>query len=91
MPCTAYPHSKALSEELERFLLDKCVSLRSIFDAAIEIVQEYEHGSAEVGLLDLDNIVQYKNVMLDYLIFLTTYIELQEEMNAKTDHRGCHG
>lgn len=91
MHSTAYPHSTALSEELEQFLTDDCVSLRSLFNAAIEIVGEYEHGSAEVELLGLDSIVQYKNVMLDYLIFLTTYIELQEELNAKTDHRGCHG
>ncbi len=91
MQSMVYPHSTALSEELNKFLLNTCVPLKSIFDAAVEILSEYEHGSAEVELLELDSIKQYKNVLLDYLIYLTTYIELQEDYLAKTNHCGRNG
>lgn len=87
MHSMVYPHSTALTEELSRFLSDTCVPWTTIIDTAIDILSEYEHGSAEVELLELDSIRQYKNVLLDFLTSLSTIIELQEEDFAKTNHR----
>lgn len=86
MRSMVYPHSTALTEELSRFVSDRSVPWTTIIHTAIEILSEYEHGSAEVELLELDSISQYKNVLLDYLTYLSTIIELQEEDIAKTNH-----
>ncbi len=87
MHSIAYPHSNALSEELSQFVTDRCVSMTALINTAIEIVAEYEHGTAEIELFGLTSIEQYKDILLDYLVYILT----MEEMNDKTNHCGCHG
>lgn len=83
MSCTAYPHSQALASEIKAMSTDECVPMKLIHDAAIEIVQGYEDGDAEVESLNLESTEQLKNVILDFLIFITIN---KEEMDEKSDH-----
>lgn len=83
-----YPDSNALSMELNKFQQEGFVALKCVYGAAVDIIREYEHGNGEVEMLRLENTRQYKEVILDYLTYLSTILEDSDE---GTDHRGCHG
>ena len=88
MEINAYPDSNALAVELKKFQQEGCIALKCVYGAAVAIIQEYEHGNGELCLMNLQNTKQYKEVMLDYLRYLST---IMEDFDERTDHRGCHG
>lgn len=68
---SVYPHTHALVEELKNLPKDSSIKLQRLYDIAIEIVQEYEHGTADIESLGIENIKQYSSVIVDYLLFIS--------------------
>ena len=63
-----------------------------IHNAAIGLVKEYEHGVAEVESLQLKSIEQLKNVVLEFMLYISTSICLEkEDLNEEANHCRCHG
>ncbi len=87
MDKNVYPHAHALKENLKNLPGHSSISLHRLYDIAVEIVQEYEHGTADIESLGIDNLKQYIDVIVDYLLFVNAIGDDHEE----TDHRRCNG
>ncbi len=75
MKIDAYPDSNTLAVELSQFQQAGCIPLKCVYDAAVDIIREYEHGNGELDLINLHDTKQYQQVLLDYITYLTTIME----------------
>ena len=83
MDKNVYPHTHTLKENLKCLQGHSSITLQRLYDIALEIVQEYEHGTADIESLGIDNLKQYIDVILDYLLFVNEIGDHHE----KADHR----
>ena len=74
---TTYPVSYALIATLKELPMDKSIPLTTIYKVAVEVVKEYEHGTADIEDLGLNSVQQYKNVVEDLILYLKTYLEVK--------------
>ena len=81
MDRNVYPVFYALVKTLKELPIDRAIPLATLYKVAVETVGEYEHGTADIEDLDLDDVQQYKNVLEDFLNCLQTYIEAEGEQN----------
>jgi hypothetical protein len=73
-----YPVTKEFEKDLEKVKIDvsnREISIYKVAEAAKEIVNEYEHGTADVEDCGGVNIKQYKDVIHDFILFLFHYEE----------------
>lgn len=75
MSDSIYEETDALRNELKKLPCDKVISQGVVHEAALEVLGEYEHGSADIASLGLKTIKQYKDVLLDFLSSLNVIIE----------------
>ena len=87
---TVYPVSYALIATLKELPMDQNIPLATIYKVAVEVVKEYEHGTADIEDLGLNSVQQYKNVIEDFILYLKNYLELKEEAygEASENNRG---
>ena len=88
MDYTAYPHTYALANELKNISFQGQIPMKYIHKAAIALVKEYEHGVADVESLQLESIEQLKNIVLEFMLYISTSICLEkEDLNEETNNR----
>jgi len=70
-----YKETHALRNELWKLPRDKLILLSFIHEVALEVLGEYEHGTADIESLGLKSIKQYAAVLLDFMLSLSVFIE----------------